>query len=391
LDAPGAGGETLEHLGLGGPDPDVALTSLVRARQLSTRRVCLPEILDAFGVRSATELVLMGHAASLTDQFWYRAPGSAARWEDVNFHDNDWDDTFRTSVLTGDYAALAKCSPDVPDVTTVGHLRKAWERSDEGILLLKEAQREDGSDLEGALLAAGLSALLFGSDAYQRLDVVERYGRRWSASPLMLSRDEELVQGRRLFAMCGIPPQEMAGYEGSASPQVLVDIFSRAGVEDASAHTAKIFAFMSLALQADLHAGNYGVIRNLQTDARRAAPLFDYDRSFGHGPDDFPVERMCDNPRLAMLLCAYAFSNLDPSWDWGWYDPRVLEGFERRIVEAYAPYRDLPNGLAALVARLFVAQRAYVDKVASEWRGAHGSDGDPEASRRAEAGEAAGA
>jgi hypothetical protein len=162
-------------------------------------------------------------------------------------------------------------------------------------------------------------------------------------------------------------------------------------VEDASAHTAKIFAFMSLALQADLHAGNYGVIRNLQTDARRAAPLFDYDRSFGHGPDDFPVERMCDNPRLAMLLCAYAFSNLDPSWDWGWYDPRVLEGFERRIVEAYAPYRDLPNGLAALVARLFVAQRAYVDKVASEWGGAHGSDGDPEASRRAEAGEAAGA
>ena len=364
LDSPGEGDALLASLGLGGSDLNAALTGLVRDRCLSGNRADLAEILDAFGVRSQIELAFKGRCLSLSDQFWYRSPGSTERWEDINFFDNEWDGAFCESALTGDYDGFASCSPDVPDITTKGHLRKAWARCDEGIFLLKETLREDGIDLKGALLAAELCALLYGRDAYQPLSVQERYGKRLSASPLMITRDEELVQGRRLFAMCGIQPQAMDEFLGMASPQTLIDVFSRAGMADASAQAAKMFAFKSLSLLADLHTGNYGMIRNVRTGERRATPPFDYDRSFGFPQVDFPIEDMCANPEVAMLFCAYSFSDLDSSWDWSWYDSQALEGFEQRILETYAPYRELPSNFGELVAQLFVAQRDYVNDVA---------------------------
>ncbi|HAM16440.1 MAG TPA: hypothetical protein DCP91_11430 [Eggerthellaceae bacterium] len=204
LDAPCAPDGELASIGLDCSNLNAALTKLVRTRSISSNRVDLGEILEGFGVRSAVELALMGHGASLTDHFWYRAPGSLARWEDVNFFDNDWDATFCASILASQYDGLAACSPDIPDITTAGHLRKAWERRDAGIFLLKQAQRDDGADLVGSLLASQLCARLFGRDTYQPLSMREVNGKRFSASPLMLARDEELVQSHRLYAMCGM-------------------------------------------------------------------------------------------------------------------------------------------------------------------------------------------
>ena len=366
LDAPAEDDATLSLFGLGGPNSDIALSKLVRSRCISGNREDRSEILDAFGARSEIDLVLMGRGVSLIDQLWYRTPGSTERWEDVNFFDNDWDGAFRTSVLAGDYDGLAACSPNVPDLTTRGHLRKAWEKRDEGIFLLKETLREDGVDHVGALLGAELCALLFGEGAYQPLSIEERCGKRFSASPLMLSREEELVQGARLFALCDMQPHEMEKLSGLASPQDLVGIFKRAGLENPSAHAAKIAAFNCLALLSDSHTGNYGVICNRSTGERRAAPPFDYDRSFGFPSDEFPIEVMCANPQLAALLCAQSFSDLDPSWDWSWYDPRAIEGFDERIEEAFAPYRhNLTPNFVELLVRLFVIQRSYVNEVAS--------------------------
>ncbi|MBQ9004461.1 MAG: hypothetical protein IJ087_21705, partial [Eggerthellaceae bacterium] len=241
--APEASDEELAAIGIDCSDLDASVTSLVLSRKVSPNRADLDEILGGFGANSALELALMGHGASLTDHFWYRAPGSPARWEDVNFFDNDWDDTFCASILAGDYVGLSACSPDIPDVTTRGHLRKAWERRDAGIRLLKQARRDDGADLTGSLLASQLCALLFGRAAYQPLSAREVNGRRYSVSPLMLARDEELVQGYRLYALCGMRREEADDFAHSSSLQSIADIFSRTGLEGHSAHVAKIAAF----------------------------------------------------------------------------------------------------------------------------------------------------
>lgn len=366
IDAPRADDAFLQALGLVGPDLATSVAGAITGRRISARRFDFPEILEAFGGRTNTELAFLGHGLSLSDKLWYRAPGSTERWEDINFFENEWDDTFCQSVLARDYKIMASCSPDIPDLTTKGHLRKAWEQSKDGIYLIKQPVFEDGLDLESELLSADLCGLLYGQDAYQPLSIVERSGRRFTSSPLMIGRDEELVQGHRLFSMGGFNKDEASQLMGPTTPQLYFDVMSRADVADVSVEMAKLFAFRALALIQDLHAGNYGVILNFDTNTRRAAPPFDYDHSFGFLSSGVPIEFLCENPNLAALMCAKNFSNIDSSWDWSWYDPHVLEGFENHIVELYSINKALPPHFGEAIAGLFVMQREYVNRVAAK-------------------------
>ena len=368
LDAPDSGDPTMASLGFAGPCGEAFVAPSIRARCISGFRNDLPQILEAFGVHTVFELVFMGHGASLTDMLWYCKPGSGERWEDVNFQDNGWDPAFCDAVLEGDYSRLAGCSPDVPDLTTGGSQSKAWQKTADGIFLVKKAFLENEVDLEGALLAAELCRLLFGEDSYQPMGIVEHNGARLSASPLMLSRDEELLQGSRLFAMGGFTTEEAEALASPTSPEGFADILTRAGAAEGTAPVAKAFAFKALSLLSDMHAGNYGVIRNVETDARRVAPPFDYDRAFGFPGNGISVDVFCKNPNLAVLMCARSFSDVDPSWDWSWYDPQALIGFEERILGAYAPYKDLPPDFAKLIARFFAIQRNYVNSVSGNTR-----------------------
>lgn len=363
LDAPDSNDSLTDPLGLTESNREVFLAAIIRRRRLSSTRDDLDQILKAFGVRSKLELLFLGHGLSLNDMLWFREPGSSERWEDVNFFDNDWDPAYSDAFFTRDYTRLAGSSPDIPDLTTGGKLRKAWLKTTDGIFLIKESLFENQIDLEGALLAAELGRLLFGEDAYQPMDIVERNGQRFSASPLMLARDEELLQGYRLFAMSGYDIEKARELMGPSTPECFADIISHTCAAEGTAPVAKVFTFKALSLLSDMHAGNLGVIRNAETGACRVAPPFDYDRSFGFPGVDIPLDFFCKNPDVIKLMCAWIFSDLDSSWDWSWYDPRALDGFEDHILETYANIKGLPANFAYLVASAFVMQRDYVNSI----------------------------
>ena len=120
-----------------------------------------------------------------------------------------------------------------------------------------------------------------------------------------------------------------------------------------------------LAMLANFHSENYGAIRKSGSDIWRAAPVFDYSGSFGFvdAVSDRPDMLAC--PFAVELLCAHVFSFLDSSWDWSWYDPLALDGFEDRIVEACAPYQGLPSNFTQAAVGTFTMQRNYVNQIAS--------------------------
>ena len=354
-------------LGLVQESRNQVLTALVTRRALSPMRKDKDDVLAAFGAKSPVDLALMGHGLSLSDQFWYRTPASSERWEDANFFDNGWDPSFGSAVLLGDYARLAACSPDVPEVTTPGHAIKTWERHDNGIFLVKAAEYPDGVELVGAKLGFDLCSLLFDDAGCVPLDVVERSGRLCSISPLMLDADEELADGNRLFAMADMWESSSLSKGGITTEacDALIDAYTTVGVADASAHVARRACFACLSLLLDFNPGNFGAIRKIGSDAWRAAPIFDYDGAFGIPLNGVSISSLCENPSFVELFCAHRFSFLESSWDWSWYDARALDGFEDAIMEAYASCRNLPPVFAKLIAHLFVAQRDYVNKVAS--------------------------
>ena len=355
------------------PSRSESLSWLARKRAISPLREDKDDIIAAFGVKSPIRLALMGHGLSLSDQFWYRAPGGTERWEDINFFDNEWDPSFGAAVFKRDYAGLASCSPNTPDATTCGHAVKTWERNAEGIFLIKESMTREslvseGADLRGAKLASDLCARLFDEGCCVRLDIVERYGKPCSASPLMLAADEEFVDGNRLRAIAGMFEEPKKGEHDRMSKELfqsLIEAYAAAGIADASAHIAKMACCFCLTFVVDFHPGNFGAIRKLGTGTWRPAPIFDFEGPFGISGDDDSVRVFLRNPELAKFLCACNFSLLDSSWDWSWYDPQALEGFEDCIMEALSPSMGMQLEYAGIVANLFAMQRAYVNDIAS--------------------------
>ena len=358
-------GDLAASLGLARGNGDQVLTALMARRALSPMRKDKDDVLAAFGATSPVDLALMGHGVSLTDQFWYRAPGSSERWKDVNFFDNGWDPGFGAAVLMGDYVRLAACSPDAPEVTTPGHAVKAWERTDDGIYLVKAAEYPDCAELVGAKLGFELCSLLFGEGRCVPLDVVERYGKLCTISPLMLDGDEELADGNRLFAMADMWENSSLSRGGITTEacDALIDVYTALGVADASAHVARRACFACLSLLLDFNPGNFGAIRRIDSNVWRAAPIFDYDGAFGFPLNGISISYLYENPLLVELLCAQRFSFLKSSWDWSWCDLHALDGFEDLIMEAYASCSGLPPVFAELIAHLFVAQRDYVKAI----------------------------
>ena len=364
IDVSEAGEELFASRGTTQQNRDWILDEIVKARTISSMRTDLGDILSAFDATSSIDLVLRGHGLSLSDQYWYRAPGSTERWEVLSFFDNGWDTGFGEAVLAGDYSRLATCSLDVPDATTPGQAIKAWERDADGIRFVKLSERYEGAELMGIKLASDLCTALFDEGCYVPVDIVKRYGRPCSAAPLMLASDEELADGNRIASMTGINDEFGELVITAEVCDSRIQAYAALGIADASAHVARIASCLCLSLLADFHAGNFGAIRKVGTEAWRPAPIFDYDGSFGF-PFTASLLGFCEKPFLAELLCAHHFSYLRSSWDWSWYDLRALDGFEDRIVEAYAPYHNLPSNFAELVAHLFCVQRGYVNEVVS--------------------------
>ena len=347
---------------------DKALSLLVKKRAISALRDDKDDIIAVFGAKSTVDLVFREYGLSLSDQFWYRAPGGTERWEDINFFDNEWDPSFGIAVFNRDYADLASCSLHTPDATTCGRTVKTWERGADGISLIKESLRPDGGDLIGVKLASDLCALLFDKGCYVPLDIVERYGKPCSASPLMLAADEELAEGNRLRAIGGIKEESGKGDGDGMSVELfqsLIEAYTAVGVADASAHIARMACCFSLTFTSDFHSGNFGIIRKVGTDAWRPAPIYDLEGSFGLSYDEDKIRLFYEHPDIAKLYCASRFSFLDSSWDWSWYDPRALDGFEDRIMETFAASQIQPTGFGELAACLFAMQRAYVSRIAS--------------------------
>ncbi len=362
-----ANDKLLASMGLDRQCGSWTLNKLVERRAISPLRKDKDQILAAFGAKSPIDLAFMGYGLSLVDQFWYRTPGSIERWEDINYLDNGWDPSFGSVILSGDYANLTSCSPNVPETTTSGHAIKAWERNGDKILLIKLSEHPDGIELRGAQLASDLCTLLFDEDCYVPLELVKRHNKPCSASPLMLAPDEELADGNRLFVMTGMQNHLSLTKGGITAEacEAYIDAYSALGIADASAHVAKMACFSCLSLLADFNPSNFGAIHNFDSGAWRAAPLFDYDGSFNAPYNGTSISGICENPLFVELFCASRFSFLNPSWDWSWYNPRALDGFEERIIKAYSPCNNLPSEYGELIARLLVMQRGYVNKIAS--------------------------
>ncbi|MBQ9006850.1 MAG: hypothetical protein IJ092_10835 [Atopobiaceae bacterium] len=355
-----------------GSDPTSALGFFLWERTIVSSRADAPDILRACGAANTLELALRSGGFSLSDQYWYRAEGSSLTWADANFFDNEWDPSFGEAVLAKDYDALAHASLRTPDVTLGGFCRPAWAQTERGLRLLKAPPEGDAACVsEGdahihceALVSRMLDRRV-GEDGHVPYEPLEVNGELYSSCPLMLGRNEELVSGTRVFTWVGLNSwtfdAQVTRDDFDSLMALYLGTLEKLGVEDGTQGMAKLFVMSSLALDGDTHPANFGLVRDVRTLKLRQAPLYDHGRGFLNLLGQH--EALCRSPFLISVVLGRDFSRLDPAWDYSWYDPHALDGFEDEILSTLSVIPSLPEGYAELMARLFVVQRNYVNQV----------------------------
>ena len=125
-------------------------------RVLTLDRKYAKEILNSIGMKQAvtdkdrSKIALSYRCASLTDVFWVREKGEDITFEEVNLYENHLSDIFIDIALKGkqytvDITSLAR------DLSTNGCFPKAWKRTYNGFILLKDGDRDS---VERELLAS---------------------------------------------------------------------------------------------------------------------------------------------------------------------------------------------------------------------------------------------
>lgn len=353
-----------------GRDASEALDRFLRRRALDNAREDTPHILRACGVQSTVELALRSGGFSLADQYWYRGEGSPLTWEGSNFFDNEWDCAFGEAVLRRDYDALADSSICTPDVTLGGFCRKAWVQTDRGLCLLKASPMGDDANIYCEALASRMLDRLVGACGHVPYEPVSFGSELYSSCPLRVGRNEELVSGTQLLSKAGVDVGRIDAQTGLSNFESFMSIYLQLledqQVAGARQAMAKLFVMATLALDFDTHPANFGLMRDVRTLKLREAPLFDHGRAFIFLKDKFDLIRR--KPIALDLIVGLYFSHLDPTWDYSWYDPHALDGFEDDIRESLSTLDSFPEGYAELMADLFVRQHDYVNRVAESSR-----------------------
>ena len=351
---------------LTGPDPADDLARFLARRTLSPWRRDLDQILEATHASSALQLALRAHGLTLSDPYWYRAADDTCTWKDIDFRRNNWDPAFGEAVIAQDWEALATASCMVPDVTSTGFAPKAWIQTDEGPRLLKAALGALGIDPVGEVLASRLATRILPTDASTPYDLVRRGTKLFSSCPLITAPDEELVSVRafteRGFKPDGSPNRPAVWDKDTRA--TCAEVLEAAGISETWPYIAQLTTCAALAIQTDLHLGNCGIIRNVRTGAVRTAPLFDFGSCFGTAVNSRGIDMAVAMPQLAERYLAPKLRQLEPSWDYGWYDHQALDGFRAELEDALLQEALLSPGYVAIILDLFDHQRVYVDGMA---------------------------
>ena len=336
------------------------LRRFIAKRTIPKTRTGYEEIIKATGFRNGFELSFQGHGLSLSNHFWYKREGENLRYEDINFFTNKWDDSFAKAVLAQDYETLKHCDLNVPDIVTAGWGVKGWIYEESGPKLYKLGINKDHSEEAlGEVLASKIAKQLFNDGEvleYELRKVGDRYA---SVSPVMIGIDEDLAPlsnfvDHRIYTIYRQKniDKELAKkfYEAikSAPFPGLFDFF------------VKIACVRDLCFVSDLHFENISLIRNSKTGEVRIAPLYDLGGAFGSSRSGQNILSKID--KSTFILVYYLFSDLDPDWDYSWYNPDKLIGFEDEIRKVLSKSAFYTPEIIDCIVQVYKHQKEVLDE-----------------------------
>ena len=342
------------------------LFGFFNARAIAQPRSDYEEILKATKSCDSFELSFKGHGLSLSNHYWYKKEGENLRYGDINFFTNKWDDSFAGAVLKGDYEALETADLNVPDIVTPGWAVKGWLCEEDGPVLYKLGiDKTAPEEVLGEVLASDLARRLLGENEAVNHELRTVNGSYASCSKCMIGIDEELIPLSFV-----LPPElhlnsPLSNYSRDKFDAFL-DQLIEYGYHDIYQLFIKIMCLKSLCFAKDFHFDNISVIRNLSTDTISIAPLYDLGGAYGGSKTGRNLLSKINKGLLFIVY--YIFGGLEPDWDYSWYNPDRLIGFEKDMREILSKSSFFNDELIDGMIGFYSHQKETLDVLAAKGR-----------------------
>lgn len=346
-------------------DIDRKLFRFFNARAIPNQRKGYKEILKATHCRNSFLLSFKGHGLSLSNHYWFKKPKEKLRYADINFFTNRWDDSFARLVLKEDYQGLANVDLNVPDIVTSGWGTKGWIFDPKkGPRLFKMGINDDCPDeVLGEVLASSLARKLFKKEEVLQYDLEKIYGKYASVSSPIINIDEELTP------LSSYLPLELYNIYHSINSDKnkrkdFLNKLKETNNYDVYSFFCKLLCLKSLCFVNDLHFDNISVVKNMKTGQIKMAPIYDLGGSFGSGKTS--KQHLINPSKATLLLIYFVYGNLDPDWDYSWYDANRLIGFEEEIRKTLSISSFYKPETIDFVINVYRNQKNTLDEMASK-------------------------
>lgn len=275
---------------------------------------------------STQEIPLRSLGLSLSDQYWLRPEGSSLTWERVNYFQNDYE---LGPVSGADSLSiwLNAVGLDSPDNTSDGQLPKRWLIDPEGRRVLIKAGEHAGLEAINEVVATRLYHRLLHAGEYVEYCLAEWRGQTVCVCETFVGPEEEYIPALYISGM----------YKRNNSAnayQHYFEVCCSLGAVDAVRLLDKMLVCDFILANADRHWRNFGLVRNVETLALRAAPVFDTGsclwadqtvRTMERQHYRFTVKPFFEDPNRQLGLV------VNPRW----FDPDILDGFVEEVHRIY--------------------------------------------------------
>ena len=287
-------------------------------RSIPSTRPGLDAKLLALGVSSPMDAAVRSLGLSLSDCYWLRpADAPQVTWASVNYFENDFVDSSESD-WDGWLSGVGLSSPDN---TSEGELPKKWVIGADGVRYLLKGCRTDDQRPYNEVVATALFRRLLDPDDYVPYDIAETADGSACRSADFVSAREEYV-----------PAALVRDMASTARGKNMYDRFCATGANlgaDAQAlrtSMSKMIVCDAILANSDRHWRNFGFVRDVDTLALRAAPLFDSGNSLWY----WKAPREVSARDWAFAARPFAFgvhAQLAFVDDIDWFDPSALGDF----------------------------------------------------------------
>jgi hypothetical protein len=238
------------------------INSWIANRGIPFSREDYDQIMERYSVRSAKELTILGMGLNLTDHYWISGVDNEKKWEDVNYHDNDF--SGRIGELMPELEEKYENFMN-PDFSSNGHLKKIWIIDNNKRFLIKAGSGDLKQEPYNERIASVIAEKLgIGHVDYQ---LSNHEGEIFSKCPCMIDKNLEFVNSFIVFLHGNRNVDKYTNY---------VSICEKMGINNAREEVDKMIVLDYLVRNTDRNSGNYGILRNADTlEWVKIAPVFD--------------------------------------------------------------------------------------------------------------------